>query len=126
MAHDAQKKKKHLFNFQLISCSMHFPIDNYFGWSMAYVLQLAMCCFYNYWVAIFLLFYISLYFCADAIANDLMDIVYQINLSVCESLNKNLTEVQIRKTRLLFTEWIDLHNDFIGYFFNVIYGSYIV
>lgn len=126
MAHNAQEKTNHLFNFQLNSCSMHFSIDNYFGWTTAYILQLAMCCFYNYWVAVFLLFYISLYFCADAIANDLVDIVYQINLSVSESLNKNLTEVQIRKTKLLFTEWIDLHNDYLGYFFRRNYGYCIV
>lgn len=94
---------------------MYFPTDNYLGWSIAYILQLAMCCFYNYWVAVFLLFYISMYSCADAITNDLMDIVHQINLTVSVSINKNLTEVQNQKTRLLLTSWIDLHNDLFGY-----------
>lgn len=96
---------------------MHFPTGNYLGWTIAYILQVAVCCFYNYRVAMFLLLYISLYFCTNAIANDLMQVVFEINVSAPESLNKNLMKMRAEKTKLLLTTWINLHNDLLKYFF---------
>lgn len=90
---------------------MHFPIDNYFGFYAAYVMQFIWGSFYTYWVAVFLFLYITLYFCGDAIAKDLMGLVSDMNLVFSEKTEKNSNKIE--KSQLLLNDWIDLHNDLL-------------
>lgn len=91
---------------------MYFRTDTYLGFYVAELEQVPMGYLFTYSFFVFLLFYISLSFCTEAFAADLREIASDVNLKFSHKKPvRNSSEAE-----RLIKNFVDLHNDMIGYF----------
>lgn len=91
---------------------MYFRTDTYLGFYAAELEQVPMGYLFTYSFFVFLLFYISLSFCTEALATDLKEIAADVNSKFSDKKRMEDTA----QADLLIKNFVDLHNDLIGYF----------
>lgn len=91
---------------------MYFRTDTYLGFYAAELVQVPMGYLFTYSFFVFLLFYISLSFCTGALAADLKEIAADVNLKFSDKKQRG----NPAQAELLIKNFVDLHNDLIGYF----------
>lgn len=90
---------------------MYFRTDTYLGFYAAELIQTPMGYLFTYSFFVFLLFYISLSFCTEALAADLREIAADVNLKFSDKKQMGNSA----QADLLIKNFVDLHNDMIGY-----------